>query len=301
MFFGDRAHFLKTFLNLLRFYLSGMARLVVGVWVSEKKWRGLSERGVFDSDTEIEFRWFGDDKQKIVPSIILSKFSDFSQLPSLPNVPHFVDPDTQRITTDRIALAEKLISAGIPTPRFKVLSRGEEKFPGFDFILKTRLACGPSWTHQMVLGGGCVNMIELTDLLRSRGVPEKEDLMAQEIISGPGWFYKVFSIGGEVGIFKRKGLGEKSGEISVFDSQSDSFKSEDVSPIDPVDREQLISLAHKIDEILKLKLLGFDVVKGSTSGGTGNFYVIDVNYFPTFKEVPDLGKKLRNLLKSFIA
>ncbi|RLN92626.1 hypothetical protein BBJ28_00026815, partial [Nothophytophthora sp. Chile5] len=55
------------------------------------------------------------------------------------------------------------------------------------------------------------------------------------------------------------------------------------------------AIGERLREQLQLSLFGFDVIVADD--GAQELYVIDVNYFPSYKELDDLSSQLRKHVK----
>ena len=102
-------------------------------------------------------------------------------------------------------------------------------------------------------------------------------------------FLKIFVIGKEIFVFKRKVERMKDGEITrpkiSCVSAREVVLSNDLS-------RRLQMIATSISSIFKFELFGFDVIESGEQ-----LFVVDVNYFPTFKELG--GEKFRQLLDQY--
>eukprot|EP01119_Soliformovum_irregulare_P017605 TRINITY_DN5256_c0_g1_i1.p1 TRINITY_DN5256_c0_g1~~TRINITY_DN5256_c0_g1_i1.p1 ORF type:complete len:331 (+),score=82.72 TRINITY_DN5256_c0_g1_i1:1-993(+) len=160
----------------------------------------------------------------------------------------------------------------------------------FPLVCKTTAACGSAESHQM-------GIVFDTSALMAFPMP----MIAQEFYNHDATVFKIFVIGEHVFIQKRKSLPnlpKNHKETIHFDSQqpfgpqlqkyfphdektADEFLKNSVEP----SLETVRALNHAITNHLHLSLYGFDMI---TEVETGNHAVVDINYFPTYKDVPDL-------------
>ena len=258
-----------------------MSRLRVGVVISEKKLKDFEARNIFRPSSRIEYTFT---PLGVELDCILTKVSDSVSLGELPiGVCHVVSPQVQRLTHDRLELATKLRALGVCVPDFSTELSGEL------CLAKTRKACGPPFTHLMALVEQPGHLAELQG-----NIPVGEPLFFQHFVSHGELFYKVFVIGTAVRIFARPSVSKQRPRGSIFNSQTLSKESSESEFLSASDRLELIETATKINSGLGLLLFGFDAVRGAC----GRFFVVDVNYFPTYKEVDDFADLLEDLLIS---
>lgn len=154
-------------------------------------------------------------------------------------------------------------------------------------IVKPQVACGVSDAHSMAI---VFNLGHYKDL----NVPLPA--VVQEYVDHSSLLYKFYALGGKVFYAVKKSIPNAdtlmnlAAEKGLKPLHFDSLKSL------PVAKEQLNVDDHKLDlELVKdaadwlrrkldLTIFGFDVV---VQEGTGDHVIVDVNYLPSFKEVPD--------------
>ncbi|KAL1542487.1 inositol-1,3,4-trisphosphate 5/6-kinase [Salvia divinorum] len=154
-------------------------------------------------------------------------------------------------------------------------------------IVKPQVACGVSDAHSMAI-------VFKVDHYKDLNVPLPA--VVQEYVDHSSLIYKFYALGGKVFHAVKKSIPNSdtlmnlAAEKGLKPLHFDSLKSL------PVSKEQLNVDNHKLDlELVKdaadwlrraldLTIFGFDVV---IQEGSGDHVIVDVNYLPSFKEVPD--------------
>ena len=263
----------------------------VGVLISKKKRQALVPRGIFESTANIEYVLLDEDddltSQCEGVDLLLTKVSDFGndrvlKFLSETDIRQLVSEDKQRLVTDRLDTYNRLkdvVNMAVTKP-----ARGGCKT--FPVIIKTRLACGPAFSHKMAIIREFVNANQVMEELQ-------DELIMQQFIPHDGKLFKVFGVGDDLFVFIRPSISETSPPEGVFDSQKYFKNLEAVqAKADAVDVELLTVIGRNIGQETQLKLFGFDAVKDEH----GCFVVVDVNYFPSFAEVVDFPRLLESLL-----
>ncbi|KAJ8655147.1 hypothetical protein O0I10_009182 [Lichtheimia ornata] len=168
----------------------------------------------------------------------------------------------------------------------------------FPIFCKPQSACAVSGSHHMVLVPSSLELAQL-----QQHFTPNDPVILQEFIPHDGVLVKVyFAYPDHVFIFFRpsfKNIDQGFSKALFFDSQKlpkafDPESSEQRHIVtDPaardaveakVDPTRIQRIAAHLQRQLRLTFFGFDVLLEST---TGEYHVIDVNYFPSFKEVDD--------------
>ncbi|CAN6466065.1 unnamed protein product [Victoria cruziana] len=161
-------------------------------------------------------------------------------------------------------------------------------------IIKPQIACGVSHAHSMAI------VFKMEDFA---GLPVPVPAIIQEYIDHGSLIYKFYVLGDAIFHAVRKSTPNaavlsQSSAISgskaiVFDSlkslPTEENRSADISSSSEsskpmLDVELVSSAAIWLKRRLGLTIFGFDVV---VQLGTGDHVIVDVNYLPSFKEVPD--------------
>ncbi|EER01644.1 conserved hypothetical protein [Perkinsus marinus ATCC 50983] len=272
--------------------------------LSKKKLDRMCPMGVYDSTDQCEFVCI--DPTCDIPTqvagfettTILHKITDWAE--SNPEVieaareltnPTPCSVDSQLACTDRWDLQQAFIAAGVNVPRMYLIEPSANEMPRLNYpqILKTRVACGTVASHHMAVVSSAKELEEF------RREHREDAVCAQDFIPHGGIIYKVFVIGGEVRLDIRPSLGDDAVGKS-FDSQNmKGIVVQQKPSVDPsgVDINKVKDIALKVDGKLGLGLFGLDLIVGSRDQ---KYYVVDVNYFPTFKGVDGLPKLIRQLL-----
>ncbi|KDO30623.1 hypothetical protein SPRG_04523 [Saprolegnia parasitica CBS 223.65] len=167
-------------------------------------------------------------------------------------------------------------------------------------IVKSFEACGTDASHMMKV----ISCVEDVEALAVDG-----PLLFQEFVNHDGRLYKGYVLGPTILVSERVSLPnlERGGAKSVeFDTQSPfpTAASFAIAPapvvatpptaISAALTESLHAIGRAIQDATQLSLFGFDVI---IDARTGQHLVIDVNYFPSFKELPDFDARMRSLMR----
>jgi inositol-1,3,4-trisphosphate 5/6-kinase/inositol-tetrakisphosphate 1-kinase len=179
----------------------------------------------------------------------------------------------------------------------------------FPVICKPVVGCGTPSSHQLVIA---VSQEGLALQLSTKGT-RRDGLLVQKFHNHGGYFLKVYVIDDDVMVFKRPSLPNLSSpqlRSIEFDSRfayptiddflpDNSITTETVmqarggkgfgDPLPALD-DKLRSVASAIRKEFGLSLFGFDVIVPCDGDGE-EILVVDVNYFPSFKEVVDFPRR----------
>lgn len=163
----------------------------------------------------------------------------------------------------------------------------------FPVIVKPQVACGVADAHNMAL------VFKIEDF-EGLGVPLPA--IVQEYVDHGSSLFKFYILGEKVFHAVRKSMPNASYLLSAAEKNGfgailfNSLKSLPVSKEDQpsdqgikadkltLDVELVNDAARWLKKRLGLTILGFDVV---IQEGTGDHVIVDVNYLPSFKEIPD--------------
>ena len=172
-------------------------------------------------------------------------------------------------------------------------------------IVKPLIAAGTKQSHYMLIA---LKESALTKL------PPKS--IVQEFVNHDATLYKVYVLGDFVNVYRRHSLPNLPANLSdakvdlvEFDSQRPYPKLKDfgiaienasgcsdsscVHSMPVVTVEEVKPIVEVLKQAFGLELFGFDILMGSDNGGC---FVVDVNYFPSYKEVP----KFPSLLAQYL-
>jgi len=250
----------------------------------------------------------------------------------------FVDPpESVRLVLSRSDIARTLSEhlngvatiSGVPvsTPRFHVVGQelGKpitfdfESLPfGFPIIAKPLTAAGTSESHKMMI------------VLNRNGLKKlsPRPTLLQEYANHDGILFKVYVLGEDVMVFQRSSLpnlpegesnpgdvnlcthlefdsqkpypglsdfGVKNDEIDFTESCSDNKKSANFSHV--VTSSEIRPVVEAVRKAFGLTLFGFDMLV-TIRGGKMKLLVVDINYFPSYKEVSNFPFMLAQYLKN---
>ncbi|KAL9237549.1 hypothetical protein vseg_012083 [Gypsophila vaccaria] len=166
-------------------------------------------------------------------------------------------------------LAEKLVEAKLSFPS----------------IVKPQVACGVSNAHSMAIVFGLENYKDL---------PVPLPAIIQEYVDHSSTLFKFYVLGEKVYHAVKKSIPNSDVLIELseghqlkpllFDSLRSLPTAERTQSGEEADLELVKDAAIWLRRKLDLTIFGFDVV---VQDGTGDHVIVDVNYLPSFKEVPD--------------
>lgn len=185
----------------------------------------------------------------------------------------------------------------------------------FPIICKPIDACGTPLSHQLVV---VLRIEDVSERLFGRFF--EMEWLFQQYYDHNEQLFKVYFIDNEVMIFLRDSLpnldanlvSNQNTKSVLFDSsvryprlsdfitndtneQNDLKKNDNcVRDIIERHRNEFTEAANLIAERFQLRLFGFDAISPTNSE---KIYIIDVNYFPSYKEVKDFPWRLRNMLE----
>ncbi|TDH73003.1 hypothetical protein CCR75_008386 [Bremia lactucae] len=232
-----------------------------------------------------------------------------------------VDPfDSVRLLTDRHAACKLLQSmehSETPaTQRFKVPKFFEANCPEqFQTLLKdlntgrTFLAAKANLFSAATERSHMMSVITKLDDLQYDGYPT----LYQEFINHSGRLFKGYVLGNAIDVAERRSLPNLvagTAQHVRFNTQQNYPTSEDFHPhvdlkilesrLDDKYSQQNVfaavrAIGKRLREELNLTLFGFDVILADD--GSCDLYVIDINYFPSYRELADFSTILRTHIK----
>lgn len=235
----------------------------------------------------------------------LARSARLAQL--LADAPHVVLIDaiaTQRLVLSRATLYNTLarvsavpaLAGALEQPRFVVLDAGvsaertaeqltELRYP---LLAKTDLACGTAESHHMM---AAQTAAELMPWLAER---RAHRIVVQEFVSHGAVVYKCFAIGDRLGVVARPSIDAPAANAALaFDSQvalGAKHSNDNDSSGNDSNGGDLVAVTRVANEVRAalaalygFSVFGFDLLAVEQSGG--RFAIVDVNYFPGFKEM----------------
>ncbi|KAI8980978.1 inositol-tetrakisphosphate 1-kinase [Pilobolus umbonatus] len=195
-------------------------------------------------------------------------------------------------------------------PKSIVLDKNKKIDIKFPTLCKRITACSSREAHQMIL------IPSVKDISLIRKYIKDDPVMLQEFIQHDGVIVKVYVADGEISATTRpsfKNL-DHNADIVYFDSQRIPKSFEDIEATEDIDRiflrsdpggihghkealldkGKLQAIANSLYNQLGLTFFGFDVLLQSD---TNAYFVVDVNYFPSYKDVDNFHSMLVRILK----
>mmetsp|Transcript_36738 Transcript_36738/g.89138 ORF Transcript_36738/g.89138 Transcript_36738/m.89138 type:complete len:460 (+) Transcript_36738:258-1637(+) len=168
-------------------------------------------------------------------------------------------------------------------------------------IVKPLVAAGTKQSHHMT--------ITVKESAILNGIPSNS--LIQEYVNHNQRLYKVYVMGKKVHVYERASLPNLPSDVAEkatkdlvkFDSQHPYPQLKDfgiptsnkppISRSMPVTPDEVMPLVDSLKQAFGLELFGFDIL---ISSDHNEWLVVDVNYFPSYKEVPDFPRQLANYL-----
>lgn len=236
-----------------------------------------------------------------------------------PNCCMLDNPNSVMTVMSRCDIARKLQSClkrvttasgvAVKAPKFIVVNRDTSKIQeqlleeqlSVPLIVKPLVAAGTKQSHYMT--------IALQESATRNKIPPNS--LVQEYVNHDQKLYKVYVMGTSVHVYQRPSLPNLPADIAAratndlvkFDSQHPYPKLKDFgvedckTPQQPapisVTPEEVLPLVHALKRAFGLELFGFDILLSSVQK---EWLVVDVNYFPSYKEVPNFPNQLAQYL-----
>ncbi|OIW14175.1 hypothetical protein TanjilG_21315 [Lupinus angustifolius] len=178
---------------------------------------------------------------------------------------------------------------------FNLATRLAEARLSLPCIVKPKVACGVSDAHKMAI-------VFRVDDFKNLSVPLPA--VIQEYVDHSSTLYKFYVLGEEIFYAVKKSI--PNADILMKSSNGDDLKpllfdslkslptadsiqdyganNSNTTSNESIDLKLVIDAAHWLRKKLQLTIFGFDVV---IQEGTHDHVIVDVNYLPSFKEVPD--------------
>jgi inositol-1,3,4-trisphosphate 5/6-kinase/inositol-tetrakisphosphate 1-kinase len=170
----------------------------------------------------------------------------------------------------------------------------------YPLVVKTVMACGKHDSHVLEIVSSPEHLLQCAVRL---------PLICQEYINHDGVVHKVYVVDDYVRVVKRQSVRN----ISESENFHGSFNSQHELPDELANRKMVhanangnavledqgdpqveSAAAHAaalIREKFGLHLFGFDLLQSSETNG-GRLFVVDINYFPSYKKMPDIYERI---------
>lgn len=158
----------------------------------------------------------------------------------------------------------------------------------FPATVKTNAACQVNQAH-------LISFVKTHEALEAAVKQYNSDVVIQEYVRHSGQVYKVSVLGDyvQLDVHRSPHFGDSSPDILTWDS---SKPLPDILKVDPVPNEmtpdQVIQLAEAVKEATGYSMMSFDVILDQE---TNELVLVDLNYFPSFRNIPDLPNKFDEL------
>ncbi|KAF0988198.1 hypothetical protein HZS_2477 [Henneguya salminicola] len=193
------------------------------------------------------------------------------------------------------------VDSEIPDEEFiKIMAENNLNFP---FMTKPRGGLLPKFRYDMSIhfSASVPGYASITDQFKQL-IP----CMIQKFYNHGGHLYKLYVIGDEWYISVRasvidfdskqlKPLFFKSCTISrknCSSKASPKIKSSEISTHSTLDTDVIDSIVQRLKALLDFNLIGIDIIVDQS---TNTYYIVDLNYFPGFKDIPDFRLKMLKL------
>lgn len=198
----------------------------------------------------------------------------------------------------KIPYSRTLINADPEDSHKKILDDVLGKKADYPLFIKLSESCQTPEAHTLCV---CTNADGLKKGLET-AVYKGKELIVQQFVKHYATVFKVYTAGSYISYHCKKSLPSDMpiGPLGVFDSQK-PFPKEWLSsvpePKDQINKEFMREVTAAILEEIGMSLVGLDFV---IEESTGAYYVIDLNYFSSFRHEQDLSKIFtEHIVKSY--
>lgn len=167
-------------------------------------------------------------------------------------------------------------------------SEGEVQFPS---ILKHKEACGTPLSHS-------IHIVQNQEQLYS--ISSLENFLVYPFISHSGTVFKCYCCGETFLLRPSNSLVLSDSNIASFDSQKpipENLSTKGNVIVQPPNNEEIQALSRSLSQIFGVGLFGFDLIRSEQDG---KLFLVDVNYFPDYRNIPDFQKVFSTFLKTKI-
>jgi inositol-1,3,4-trisphosphate 5/6-kinase/inositol-tetrakisphosphate 1-kinase len=204
-----------------------------------------------------------------------------------------------------------------PIPWIQACALADLRYP---LVVKRRTACGPRSSHDLALvydpEGLEALLSDSPQLVGPRNPTQRspfrhDEIYIQEYIPHGHAVFKVYVIGCEsqASIHARSTLPIPQETdhgyrlLNTYDFGKDAISEQETGSGDnagalwyppPPSKDDASRLARFVIEHLQVTLFGLDIVRSAVDGA---LYIVDLNYFPSFKDVPDAHLQLLRYLR----
>lgn len=163
----------------------------------------------------------------------------------------------------------------------------------FPTILKPIEACGTTYSHS-------IRIVHSKEQLKE--IPNNNvKLMGFPFIKHYGIVFKCYSLGSNYVMRASGSLVLHNNNSTQFDSQkplpedlmNTTFGNQETNKIAP-SQEELKEIAQFLQSVTGIQLLGFDILRDEE---TNQLCIVDVNYFPCFRGIENIGDKFADFIK----
>ncbi|EGR29090.1 inositol -triphosphate 5 6 kinase, putative [Ichthyophthirius multifiliis] len=172
----------------------------------------------------------------------------------------------------------------------------------YPLLIKPTTACSTQLSHFMAI---ILHEKGLNKAIQTKPFNQTE-IIIQELINHDGKIYKLYSIGNYTEKQVRASIPnidtqkyQQEEGIWYFDSQKSFFSQLPIACEQKIENKYFELNKQVVNEIsqliirqLKINLFGFDIVKKTK---TQEYYIIDINYFPGYKDFKDVCEKMQQL------
>jgi len=226
----------------------------------------------------------------------------YNYIKAHPGIRFIDDLDSVAITLDREELNSAITAIEWPeslkmnVPRAAMLLKSDPetieetiKYLRFPLLAKPKSACSTSQSHNMRLVSSPVSLVGM-----------QCPVLLQEYINHGGIVYKNYTIGDILEVGARPSTRDiKEGEEIVLDFHSQKSSENNGLWDKPADLDKIVYPIHDFQNIseilknnLKMQLIGFDILIDHNGG----YWLVDLNYFPGYKNVENLWEKFYHFL-----
>lgn len=209
-----------------------------------------------------------------------------------------VDPlSSLELLLDRSKTLAMIARADLPVPKAidlessedveiaELLAKGKIRLP----VICKPIACSTAISHDLII-------ISKMEDFQQHLVSDRRYTI-QEFINHNGRLLKVYNIGSRIFIMPRPSISnvETKEAAIAFDSQKpfpNLFRGE-IAAVTKQEHNAMETIASRLCSVFQISLFGFDVIQDAE---TCQYFVVDMNYFPSFSSVPHLNEVMASYL-----
>eukprot|EP01080_Neovahlkampfia_damariscottae_P009896 gene9896-2218_t len=183
-------------------------------------------------------------------------------------------------------------SSLIKIPKFRMIKNEmdiEILDMNYPLICKNIIGSGNNSSHEMSLIYKKEDLLELFKLNESNSTILIQQLITHSVV------HKIYNIGNDIYFEERSSINELlNNKSKLFNSQH--LKNEIDKKEEDIDKEKIKEISKILKKEFKLNLFGFDIL---IEKETNDYFLIDLNHFPGYKNIKNLNEIFLNFLRTY--